>query len=138
MIVYIVQMEKSKTADCHSVDYRDVDEPHRYVAGVFTNYKQAHKAGETEVKWRHGRYNYHIHDCVLARKDFAEKAFCKTLEYDMEIQKYLDEMKVIKLKEAQELKNEFEKNLDGEKIIFKFFDYCITFNYLTYLELLSP
>jgi hypothetical protein len=65
MIVYIVQMEKSKTADCHSVDYRDVDEPHRYVAGVFTNYKQAHKAGETEVKWRHGKYNYHIHDCVL-------------------------------------------------------------------------
>ena len=65
MIVYIVQMEKSKTADCSSVDYRDIDEPHRYVAGVFTNYKQAHKAGETEVKWRHGRYNYHIHDCVL-------------------------------------------------------------------------
>jgi hypothetical protein len=65
MIVYIVQMEKSKTADCSSADYRNVDEPHRYVAGVFTNYKQAHKAGETEVKWRHGKYNYHIHDCVL-------------------------------------------------------------------------
>ena len=65
MIVYIVQMEKSKTADCSSANYRNVDEPHRYVAGVFTNYKQAHKAGETEVKWRHGKYNYHIHDCVL-------------------------------------------------------------------------
>jgi len=65
MIVYIVQMEKSKTVDCSSADYRNVDEPHRYVAGVFTNYKQAHKAGETEVKWRHGKYNYHIHDCVL-------------------------------------------------------------------------
>jgi phosphoribosylaminoimidazolecarboxamide formyltransferase / IMP cyclohydrolase len=32
-----------------------------------------------------------IHDCELARKYFAEQAFCKTLEYDMEIQKYFAE-----------------------------------------------
>ena len=65
MIVYIVQMEKSKTADPNVVDYKDVDEPHRYVAGVFSDYKQAHKAGKAEVKWRHGRYNYCVHDHVL-------------------------------------------------------------------------
>jgi len=65
MIVYIVQMEKSKTADCTAIDYKDIDEPHRYVAGVFTDYKQAHKAGECEVKWRHGRYKYRVHDYVL-------------------------------------------------------------------------
>lgn len=83
MIVYIVQMEKSKTADPNVVDYKDVDEPHRYVAGVFSDYKQAHKAGKAEVKWRHGRYNYCVHDHVLdhINKTKIKYKICETNPY---------------------------------------------------------
>ena len=83
MIVYIVQMEKVKATDTIPVNYRDVDEPHRYVAGVYTNYKTATKAGETEIKWRHGRYTFHIHDCVLDHINTAKIQYeiCESNQY---------------------------------------------------------
>tara|TARA_R110002074_G_C12145970_1_gene629657 strand:- start:194 stop:457 length:264 start_codon:yes stop_codon:yes gene_type:complete len=62
-IAYIVQMEKivEHKFSCLSTK----KEPHRYVAGIFTDFKLAQKAGKLEEKWRHGQYGYVIHDFVL-------------------------------------------------------------------------
>lgn len=83
MIVYIVQMEKVKGVDCTHVNYKDINEPHRYVAGVFTDYKQATVAGETEINWRHGRYTYHVHDCVLDHINTSKLQYerCESNQY---------------------------------------------------------
>ena len=63
MIVYIVQMEKKDPA--HHAGATQCLDPHRYVAGVYADIKKARSAGAAEVKWRHGEYEYHLHDFVL-------------------------------------------------------------------------
>ena len=47
MIVYIVQMEREKTALA-----RPIKDPHRYVVGVYTDPKEAHHAGQIEEEHR--------------------------------------------------------------------------------------
>lgn len=61
MIVYIVLMERK----CLVKEKPIKQEPHRYVAGVFTNSSEAHKAGVAEEAWRSGKYKYFLHDFVM-------------------------------------------------------------------------
>ena len=60
MIVYIVQMEREKTALA-----RPIKDPHRYVVGVYTDPKEAHQAGQIEEEHREQKYKYFLHDFVL-------------------------------------------------------------------------
>lgn len=60
MIVYIVQMEREKTALA-----RPIKDPHRYVVGVYTDPVEARKAGAIEEIHRSHEYKYFLHDFVL-------------------------------------------------------------------------
>ena len=73
-------MEKTDSVH-HNTENKCLD-PHKYVAGVYADIKKAHEAGDAEIKWRHGKYLYHLHDFVLDHINNDKKLFHYVINSD--------------------------------------------------------